>query len=117
MSISDINRKKSIKKKVVTLINPNFRLKSMMIASLIVIDYYRERLKSFGTSSTLVSLSHSIMVLCSFLNTDEILKRRVCTVKKHLSPTKYNLLCQKMAAFWRSSVPNNNNSYFNSNIL
>ena len=103
MSISDINRKKSIKKKVVTLINLNFR--SIMIASLIVIDYYRERLKSFGTSSTLVSLSHSIMVLCSFLNTDEILKRRVCTVKKHTSPTKYNLLCQNMAAFWRSSVP------------
>ena len=47
MSISDINRKKSIKKKVVTLINVNFR--SIMIASLIVIDYYRERLKSFGT--------------------------------------------------------------------
>ena len=103
MSISDINRKKSIKKKVVTLINLNFQL--IMIASFIVIDYYRERLKSFGTSSTLVSLSHSIMVLCSFLNTDEILKRRVCTVKKHLSPTKYNLLCQNMAAFWRSSVP------------
>ena len=47
MSISDINRKKSIKKKVVTLINVNFQ--SIMIASLIVIDYYRERLKSFGT--------------------------------------------------------------------
>ena len=52
-----------------------------MIALLIVIDYYGERLKSFSTSSTLVSLSHLIMVLCSFLNTDKILKRLVCTVK------------------------------------
>ena len=76
-----------------------------MIALLIVIDYYGERLKSFSTSSTLVSLSHLIMVLCSFLNTDKILKRLVYTVKKQLSPTKYDPLCQKMAAFWRSLVP------------
>ena len=64
-----------------------------MIALLIVIDYYRERLKSFDTSSTLVSLSHSIMILCSFLITDEILKRAII------------IIAQKMVAFWRSSVP------------
>ena len=51
-----------------------------MIALLIVIDYYRERLKSFGTSSTLVSLSHSIMILCSFLITDEILKGAIIII-------------------------------------
>ncbi|CAH3015384.1 unnamed protein product [Porites evermanni] len=45
------------------------------------------------------------LALTSFLITDEILKRLVCTVKKQLSPTKYNPLCQKMAAFWRSSMP------------
>ena len=33
-----------------------------MIALLIVTDYYRERLKSFGNGSSLVSLSHSVMI-------------------------------------------------------
>ena len=52
-----------------------------MITLLIVIDYYLVRLKSLGTSSTLVSLSHSVMILCSFLIIDKILKRLACTVK------------------------------------
>ena len=45
------------------------------------------------------------MILCSFLKIDEILKRFVCTVKKQLLPTKYDPLCQKMAAIWSSSMP------------
>ena len=76
-----------------------------MIALLIAIDYYCERLKSFVTISTVVSLSHSVMILCSFLKIDEILKRFVCTVKNQLLPTKYDPLCQKMAAIWSSSMP------------
>ena len=47
---------------MVTLINLNFRYKSIMIALLIVTDYYRERLKSFGNGSSLVSLSHLVMI-------------------------------------------------------
>ena len=47
---------------MVTLINLNFRYKSIMIALLIVTDYYRERLKSFGNGSLLVSLSHLVMI-------------------------------------------------------
>ena len=57
-----------------------------MIALLIVIDYYGERLKSFSTSSTLVSLSHLIMVLCSFLNTDKILKTAFTNQVRPLMP-------------------------------
>ena len=46
-----------------------------------MIDYYPVRFKSLGTSSTLVSLSHSVMILCSFLIIDKIVKRPACTVK------------------------------------